>query len=140
MAPAATTPRLPFPPGLMSATRRGFTLIELLVVVIIISIIATIAVNRFTKSKQRAYVAAMTTQLRTLIPAEELYRSDSASYTNDVAKLQMVRESPQVHLTITQADAQTWSATAWHDAGSQVCSASGGVGSPTGAIGQIDCP
>ena len=95
---------------------------------------------RFTKSKQRAYVAAMTTQLRTLIPAEELYRSDSASYTNDVAKLQMVRESPQVHLTITQADAQTWSATAWHDAGSQVCSASGGVGSPTGAIGQIDCP
>ena len=120
--------------------RRGFTLLELLIVAIVISILATIGINRFTKSKQRAYVAAMTTQLRTLIPAQELYRSDSATYTTDVAKLQMVRESPQVHLTITRADAQTWSATAWHDAGSQVCSASGGIGSASGAIGQIDCP
>ena len=124
----------------MSTSRRGFTLLELLVVVIVISILATIAVNRFTKSKQRAYVAAMTTQLRTLIPAQELYRSDSATYTTDVAKLQMVRESPQVHLTITQADAQTWSATAWHDGTSVVCRASGGIGSPSGALGQIDCP
>ena len=120
--------------------RRGFTLLELLIVAIIISILATIAVNRFTKSKQRAYVAAMTTQLRTLIPAEELYRSDSARYTSAVGDLQMVRESPQVHLTITQADAQTWSATATHEASSIVCTASGGIGSPTGALGQIDCP
>ena len=120
--------------------RRGFTLLELLIVAIIISILATIGINRFTKSKQRAYVAAMQSQLRTLIPAEELYRSDSARYTADVSRLQMVRESPQVHLTITQADAQTWSATAWHDGTSMVCSASGGVGSPSGALGQIDCP
>ena len=120
--------------------RRGFTLLELLVVTIIISILATIAVNRFSKSKQRAHVAAMQSQLRTLIPAEELYRSDSARYTTEVARLQMVRESPQVHLSITTADAQTWSATAWHDGGVIVCSATGGIGSPSGALGQIDCP
>ena len=120
--------------------RRGFTLLELLIVAIIVSILATIAVNRFTKSKERAYVAAMTTQLRTLIPAEELYRSDSARYTTEVARLQMVRESPQVHLTITQADQQTWSAIATHDATNLVCSASGGIGSSSGALGQLDCP
>ena len=120
--------------------RRGFTLIELLVVAIIISILATIAVNRFSKSKERAYVAAMTTQLRTLIPAEELYRSDSARYTTEVAQLQMVRESPQVHLDITQADAQTWSATARHDATSLTCTATGGIGSAGGALGQLACP
>src|SRR5689334_8956639 len=102
--------------------RRGFTLLELLVVVLIVSILATIGVNRFSKSKERAYIAAMTSQLRTLIPAEELYRSDSATYTTEVARLQMVRESPQVHLAITQADAQTWRATATHESSATVCS------------------
>lgn len=123
-----------------TANRRGFSLLELLVVAIIVSLLATIAINRFSKSKQRAYVAAMQSQLRTLIPAEELYRSDSARYTTNVGNLQMVRESPQVHLTITQADAQTWSATAWHDGTSLVCSASGGIGSASGALGVITCP
>lgn len=82
----------------------------------------------------------MQSQLRTLIPAEELYRSDSARYTTDIGQLHMVRESPQVHPTITQADAQTWSATAWHDGTSMVCTATGGIWSPSGALGEIARP
>ena len=66
----------------MNTFRRGFTLIELLVVVVIIGILASIAIPKFTNTKNKAYIAAMKSDLRNLVTAEEAYFADSSKYTS----------------------------------------------------------
>jgi type IV pilus assembly protein PilA len=65
----------------MTSSRRGFTLIELLIVVVIIGILAAIAIPKFANSKQKAYVAAMKSDLHALVVAEEAFFADSERYT-----------------------------------------------------------
>src|SRR5438132_1057171 len=64
--------------------RNGFTLIELLIVVAIIGLVATIAVPKLINTKERALVAAMKSDLRNLVTAEENYPIDHAKYTPDL--------------------------------------------------------
>ena len=66
--------------------RKGFTLIELLIVVVIIGILAAIAIPKFSNTKEKAYVAAMKSDLRNLVTAEESYFSDTNVY-GDLGKL-----------------------------------------------------
>jgi hypothetical protein len=51
------------------------------VVVIIIAILAAIAIPKFANTKSKAYVAAMKSDLRTLVTAERAFFSDSTCYT-----------------------------------------------------------
>jgi type IV pilus assembly protein PilA len=67
----------------MKSMRKGFTLIELLIVVVIIGILAAIAIPKFANTKSKAYIAAMKSDLRNLVTAEESYFSDSAKYASD---------------------------------------------------------
>ena len=67
--------------------RKGFTLIELLIVVVIIGILAAIAIPKFANTKEKAYIAAMKSDLRNLVTAEEAFFSDSVAYTTDLTKL-----------------------------------------------------
>ena len=60
--------------------RKGFTLIELLIVVVIIGILAAIAIPKFANTKVKAYLAAMKSDLRNLVTAEEAYFSEGALY------------------------------------------------------------
>jgi len=53
--------------------RKGFTLIELLIVVVIIGILAAIAIPKFANTKEKAYIAAMKSDLRNLATAQENY-------------------------------------------------------------------
>src|SRR5215217_6406055 len=69
-----------------NTTRKGFTLIELLIVVVIIGILAAIAIPKFANTKSKAYIAAMKSDLRNLVTAEESYFSDSAKYAADTSK------------------------------------------------------
>src|SRR5256884_7541238 len=66
-------------------SRRGFTLIELLIVVVIIGLLAAIAIPKFANTKEKAYVAAMKSDLRNLATAEEAFFYDSAKYTTSFA-------------------------------------------------------
>jgi prepilin-type N-terminal cleavage/methylation domain-containing protein len=108
--------------------RKGFTLIELLIVVVIIGILAAIAIPKFANTKDKAYVAAMKSDLRNLATYEEQYAADNnGAYFSGTA----TNSSPLQGFTIAAAVSgppQTWSATASHTQSSKVCS------NATGAI------
>ncbi|PYO42100.1 MAG: pilin [Gemmatimonadetes bacterium] len=92
-------------------SRRGFTLIELLIVVVIIGLLATIAIPKFSNTKEKAYVASMKSDLRNLATAEEAFFYDSAKYTTNVALMNNFVSSVGVVLVINQATGSGWAAT-----------------------------
>jgi prepilin-type N-terminal cleavage/methylation domain-containing protein len=97
----------------MAGKRAGFTLIELLIVVVIIGILAMIAVPKFSNTKGKAMVTAIKSDLRNLASAEEAYLFDNDAYTSVITSL-TYQSSPGVVLSITNATASGWSATATH--------------------------
>jgi type IV pilus assembly protein PilA len=99
----------------MAAKRTGFTLIELLIVVVIIGILAMIAIPKFQNTKGKANVTAIKSDLRNLATAEEAYLFDNDTYTSVVTALNY-NTSPGVVLSITNATASGWAATATHPA------------------------
>jgi prepilin-type N-terminal cleavage/methylation domain-containing protein len=118
----------------MSSNRRGFTLIELLIVVVIIGILAAIAIPKFANTKDKAYVAAMKSDLRNLATYEEQYAADNnGAYFSGTATtaspLQGFTPSQNVTVTATNAAGppQSWTATAVHSQSAKTCDNSSGV-------------
>src|SRR5256712_2337566 len=104
------TARRPLAPGGWAAmSRNGFTLIELLIVVVIIGLLATIAIPKFSNTKEKAYVAAMKSDLRNLATAEEAFFYDSAKYTTNFALMNNFNPSAGVTMVLN-ATTSGWSA------------------------------
>jgi prepilin-type N-terminal cleavage/methylation domain-containing protein len=99
---------------------KGFTLIELLIVVVIIGILAAIAIPKFANTKEKAYVAAMKSDLRNLITAEESYFADQVSYSTSMVAIN-ASSSTGVTVTIGAATGTGWNATAKHSATTKTC-------------------
>jgi type IV pilus assembly protein PilA len=97
----------------MTRARKGFTLIELLIVVVIIGILAAIAIPKFEHTKGKANVAAMKSDLRNLMSAQEAYFYDYQTYASSISLL-TVQTSKGVSLQIFDASPAGWSATATH--------------------------
>ena len=104
----------------MPQNRKGFTLIELLIVVVIIGILAAIAIPKFANTKEKAYTAAMKSDLRNLATYEESYAADSGgkyfggTATNG-APVNGFNPSQNVSVVITEVGPPyTWTATATH--------------------------
>ena len=57
--------------------QKGFTLIELLIVVVIIGILAAIAIPKFSSTREKAYFAAMKSDLKNLASQQEIYYADA---------------------------------------------------------------
>ena len=93
---------------------KGFTLIELLIVVVIIGILAAIAIPKFSATREKAYYAAMKSDLKNLASQQEIYYADAYAYTTDEALLAFTN-SEGVNVAIT-ASTSGWSATAYHSA------------------------
>jgi prepilin-type N-terminal cleavage/methylation domain-containing protein len=108
---------------------RGFTIVELLVVIVVVGILAGIAIARFGNTRKQAYAAAMKSDLRNLVSAEEAYFSDSGGYApaGDTARLNF-KSSPGVSTPSIVVGTGYWSATVTH---AQVSAFSCGIGVKT---------
>ena len=116
------------------SNKKGFTLIELLIVVVIIGILAAIAIPKFANTKDKAYVAAMKSDLRNLATYEEQYAADqNGSYFAGTATMATPMQgfTPSQNVTITAVlvagPPQGWTATATHSQSAKTCDNSTGV-------------
>src|SRR5256885_1222926 len=88
------------------SNKKGFTLIELLIVVVIIGILAAIAIPKFANTKDKAYVAAMKSDLRNVATYEEQYAADNqgayfSGTATSAAPLQGFSASSNVTIVVT---------------------------------------
>ena len=117
----------------MVQNRKGFTLIELLIVVVIIGILAAIAIPKFATTKNKAYEAAMKSDLKTLATAEESFFADSMHY-GTATELGTARYTPTTNVgtpAITTGSG-FWYATVTHSQLSgKVCGVAYGTTNPT---------
>jgi prepilin-type N-terminal cleavage/methylation domain-containing protein len=98
------------------ASRNGFTFIELLVVVVIVGLLAAIAIPKFSDTKERAYLAAMKSDLKNLAGSNEAWYSDQKTYVG----VPVPTGSPGVTLSIIPS-ATGWSAHAVHGSTAVQC-------------------
>jgi Tfp pilus assembly protein PilE len=107
--------------------------------------LAAIAIPKFSATREKAYFAAMKSDLKNLASQQEIYYADNYTYTTSTTNLGFV-ESEAINVGIT-ATTSGWSATATHDAlgGSLGCAiyygsatAPGSPVSPS-AAGEVAC-
>ncbi len=116
-----------------SAARKGFTLIELLIVIVIISILAAIAIPKFSSTKEKAYVSKMIADLRNLATAQEAFVTDNLIYYAGVVPGGglIYGPSPGVTIVINEGTAAGWAATASYPAQTtRTCALFSGVATP----------
>ena len=115
---------------------KGFTLIELVIVVVIIGVLAAIAIPRFGDVTDRAFVAAMQSDLSQVRKAQEVhYQTNDLAYADDIADLigaNLFVASDGVTMVINAGNATNWDASATHSSTAVACDYDA-------AIGTIDC-
>ena len=118
----------------MQNNRKGFTLIELLIVVVIIGILAAIAIPKFANTKEKAYLAAMKSDLRNMATYEEQYAADNggayfSGTATAAAPLQGFSPSQNVTVIVTAVAGPppSWSATSSHTQTAKTCDMTNGV-------------
>ena len=103
--------------------RAGFTLIELLIVVVIIGILSAIAIPKFASTKEKSYLAAMKSDLRNLVTAQEGYLAEAMVYYGGAVPDPSFPYNPTSATTVTivTATASGWQATASFTGTTKTC-------------------
>ena len=117
-------------------SERGFTLIELLIVVVIIGILASIAIPKFSSTREKAYTTQVLSDLKNMASQMAIYQSNNDIYPTNVSLLINFTMSQGVNITITEANLGTgWAATGFHSAlVGQQCGIFYGDGSAANAV------
>ena len=123
---------------------RGFTLIELLIVVVIIGILAAIGITSFGNSKERARVAAMRSDLRNLISAEEAFYSNGQTYYGGVipSATMPYDVSEGVTVTLSTVTSSGWAAQTTQTSTPKTCAIFVDTGTPVAPAtveGRVAC-
>ena len=124
--------------------QTGFTLIEILVVTVIIGVLASIAIPKFTNTKDKAYMAAMKSDLRNLTTTQEMYFADNMTYTTDKSAAGLdLNESTgsTVSIVVTVGPPMGYNATATHTATAETCAIfiAGPPVAPAVIEGEVKC-
>ena len=123
---------------------RGFTLIELLIVVVVIGILATIAIPKFSAMRTKSYVATVTSDLKNLASQQEIYLSNEYSYAATTTATEMTLTA-NVTITINESTGTGWAATGTHSGlAGQWCGiyfgdAAASGATPAAAPGTVQC-
>ncbi len=127
----------------MHIGRRGFTLIELLIVSVIIGVLAAIAVPKFSRSKERAYVVTMKSDLRNLVTAQEAYFLDAITYYDGAVPSAQFSYDPSsgVSVTLSNVTGGGWAAVTSHAQMSETCALFVGTAptAPATTEGLVEC-
>ena len=104
---------------------HGFTIIEILVVLVVLGILAAIASAKFAGAKEKAFIAAMISDLHTAAIYEEMYAADNGgSYFSGTvtatSPVQNFRTSKDVSIVLTTAG-QAWVGVASHAGTTRTC-------------------
>ena len=84
--------------GVLKKSDVGFTLTELIVSIIILSIIAALAIPKFTYIPEKAKAGEGIDILNSVLQAQKIYKLENGSYTNDFANLD-ITVSPKYFFT-----------------------------------------
>lgn len=98
----------------MIRNRTGFTLIELLIVVVIIGIIASIAIPKFSSVKQKGYRTQAIADLTSLRTAQEAFFTDSNRYGSLTEVANKFSSTTGVGVPTITPNRGYWSATLLH--------------------------
>jgi type IV pilus assembly protein PilA len=124
----------------MRSARRGFTLIELLIVVVIIGILAAVAITSVQRSKEKAYISAMQSDLRNLANAQASYFAGAGTFAADPAdSLLGWHPSPNVTVLLSGVSAMGYSAEADHASTSATCLLSVASDTSSTATNGVSC-
>jgi prepilin-type N-terminal cleavage/methylation domain-containing protein len=100
--------------------RVGFTLVEIIVVVVIIGLLATIVIPKFSSSREKALVTAMKSDLRNLLTVQEGWMADSGSYATNFPTTIWRPTTGVTGPTITLT-ANGWTASVGHVSTTKTC-------------------
>lgn len=115
----------------MAGNRKGFTLIEVVIVAVVMGILATVAIPRYSGAKDKAHVAAMKADLHVVAIYEEQFAADnhgqyfSGTATTDTP-VDGFAPSKDVTVTLTAfnilgSQLADWTAIARHSQSSESC-------------------
>lgn len=99
--------------------RKAFTLIELLMVLVIVGVLASMVIPKFSHTKEKALVATMKSDLRNLVTVEEAYFADSIKYTTNLGAA--YRSSTGVVGPTITLTADGWTATVGNLSTTKTC-------------------
>ena len=117
----------------MYRDRDGFTLVEILLVVVVIGILATIAIPKFTSARNKSFLAALRSDLENMALSQAVYHSDNQIYADDPTNLDQ-NFTIGVTISINENSGSGWAATATHTGlPGENCAMIYGNGSPSNA-------
>ena len=121
--------------SVLPRSTAGFTFIEMLVVVAVIAILASIAYVRLQSQKDKAVVAAMTSDLRAIAEEQEAHYFQNRVYSNDLVALNAV-PSPGDTIVVVEATAAGWSGRVYNPKTPKQCYIVVGQATPIGSATQ----